>query len=138
MMDSVPHSQNEDAFNQAPSPPRFLADEDFHGDIVAGLRRANPAIDILSAAQAETLGLKDPDVLIRAKDLNRILLSHDRRTMPAHFYAFLAQLATGEHSPGVMLISQEIAIGEAIQAVLLIWKCSRHDEWPDMLVRLPL
>jgi hypothetical protein len=69
---------------------------------------------------------------------DRILLSHDKRTMPGHFYRFLAQLPTGEHSPGVMLLSQELGFGRAIAAVLEIWELSTHDEWRDVITRLPL
>lgn len=126
------------ANEQEPLPPRFLADEDFNGDIVTGLRRAQPAIDILTAAQAGTLRMNDPGVLAWARAHDRILLSHDKRTMPDHFYNFLAQLVPGEHSPGVMLVPQELAIGPAIDAMLVIWACSSHEEWRDLLIRLPL
>jgi hypothetical protein len=110
-------------------PPRFLADEDFNGNVVAGLRRAEPAIDILTAAEAGILQMKDPDVLAWARAHDRIVLSHDTRTMPDHFYSFLVQLAPGEHSPGIMLMSQELAIGPSIDAVSVIWACSSHEEW---------
>lgn len=71
--------------------PRFLADENFNLAIVAGLRRARPALDILTAPDAGILHLADPGVLAWATTHNRILLSHDMRTMPGHFYRFLAQ-----------------------------------------------
>jgi hypothetical protein len=48
---------------QISSHPRFLADENFNLDIVAGLRRAKPAIDILTAPEAGILHWLDPDVL---------------------------------------------------------------------------
>lgn len=118
--------------------PRFFADEDFNYDIVVGLRRAEPSIDIVTAAEAGTLRWTDPEVLAWAAAHNRILLSHDKRTMPDHFYRFLAQLSPGIHSSGVMLLPQELAIGRCIAAVLEIWRLSAHDEWRDLLIRLPL
>ena len=118
--------------------PRFLADENFNLAIVAGLRRARPALDILTAPDAGILHLADPGVLAWATTHNRILLSHDMRTMPGHFYRFLAQLPHDHHCPGVMLLSQSLAIGQAIAAVLEIWDLSFHDEWRDVLTRLPL
>jgi hypothetical protein len=48
---------------------------------------------------------------------DRILLSHDKRTMPSHFYALLANLGSDEHSPGVLLVPQRLAIGPSIDAV---------------------
>lgn len=119
-------------------PPRFLTDEDFNRVIVTGLRHARPAIDIVTAAEAGILHALDPDVLVWAQAHDRILLSHDKRTMPTHFYAFLTQLAPHQHSPGVMLLPQELAISKAIGAVLEIWELSTHDEWRDLLIHLPL
>jgi hypothetical protein len=106
--------------------------------VVAGLRRRRPAMDILTATQAGTLQLSDPAVLAWAQGHDRILLSHDQRTMPRHFFAFLAQLGSSERCPGVMLVPQDLGIGPAIEAVLEIWECSAHAEWRDLLVRLPL
>lgn len=120
------------------NPPRFLADENFNHDVVVGLRRARPAMDILTAPEAGTLHMPDPDVLVWAATHDRILLSHDKRTMPDHFYRFLALLAPGEHSPGVLLLTQNLAIGKSIAAVVEIWELSTHQEWRDLLTRLPL
>jgi len=118
--------------------PRFLADENFNLDIVAGLRRAQSGIDILTAPEAGILHWLDPDVLRWAAEHDRILLSHDKRTMPDHFYHFLAQLDRDGRSPGVMLLRQNLAIGSAIAAILEIWELSVHDEWANLLTRLPL
>ena len=76
---------------------KFQADADLDGRILRGLRRAAPEIDIRTAADAALAGLKDPEVLRIAADSGRILVSQDRRTMPAHFARFTA----GTPSPGV-------------------------------------
>ena len=68
--------------------PRFLAEADFNHKIVVGLRRREPAIDILSALEGGVIGLSDPEVLKIAADFSRILLSHDRKTMLGHFVQF--------------------------------------------------
>ncbi len=80
---------------------RFLCDEDFHGSIVRGVRRSRPPMDIQTAAEAGTIGLSDPLVLAHAAAQGRILLSHDSRTMPGHFSAFLN---AGHSSPGLILV----------------------------------
>lgn len=123
---------------QADDPPRFVAEEDFNRAIVDGLRLAQPRVDILTASEAGTLHLPDPDVLAWAAKQNRNLLSHDKRTMPDHFYHFLDQLAPSAHCPGVMLLSQDLAIGRSIEAILEVWLLSAHEEWQDVLTRLPL
>jgi hypothetical protein len=51
----------------------------------------------------------DPDVLHKAADLGRIVISHDRGTMPAHFARFL----DGRSSPGLIIVPQDLDIGLA-------------------------
>ncbi len=114
---------------------RFLCDEDFNGVVVGGLRRLRPDLDILTAPEAGTMGLDDPQVLAYAADHERILLSSDSRTMPIHFGSFLN---AGHHSPGLIIVSQALSIGQAIQEILLIWEASAAEEYRDLITRLPL
>lgn len=69
--------------------PRFQADADFNEEIVSGLRRRHPEIDSQTAEEGQIRGLPDPEVLTRAAADGRILVTHDRRTMPAHFADFI-------------------------------------------------
>ena len=68
---------------------RFQADADFNQHIVRAVRRRVPAIDFPTAHEAGLAGLDDDLVLERAAQESRILVSHDRRTMPFHFAAFI-------------------------------------------------
>src|SRR2546427_8645370 len=63
---------------------RFQADADLDGRIVRGLKRRAEDIDIRTATDAGIAGLKDPDVLQLSAETGRVLVSQDRRTMPAH------------------------------------------------------
>ena len=65
--------------------PRFLADENLNAKIIAGLLRREPTIDFQTASAAGLRGLSDPGVLAIAAQKGRILVSHDRETMPSHF-----------------------------------------------------
>ncbi len=67
---------------------RFLADENFDYVILRGLRLRQTQVDILTAPQAGILGFPDPAVLAYAAEHDRVLLSHDKRTMPHHFAVF--------------------------------------------------
>jgi len=60
---------------------RFQADADLNFDIVKAVRQREPTIDFASAADAELEGIGDPEILERAASENRVLVSHDRRTM---------------------------------------------------------
>ena len=113
---------------------RFQADADLDGRILRGLRRTVPEIDIRTAADARLAGLEDREVLRIAADSGRILVSQDRRTMPAHFARFLDRA----RSPGVLLLREAIPISVAIEEIALIWTASEAEEWKDRLVWIPL
>ena len=113
---------------------RFIADYDFNGEIVDGLVRREPSIDFLTGFDAGFEGVPDPDVLEKAADEGRVLVTHDRRTMPYPFAEFI----THRQSPGVLIIPQRIEIGSAIGEFLLIWSASDSDEWTNRILYLPL
>ena len=114
---------------------RFLADASLHHAIVTGCVRREPAIDFLSAATAKLEGISDPDVLALAAAQDRILVTHDFRTMPRHFAEFLA---AGRSSPGVFLVKQRTPLAAVIEDLVLIWTASRLEDWTNRIVEIPL
>jgi hypothetical protein len=58
------------------------ADADFNADIVAAVVRREPSVDFQTADAADLGGLDDFQVLTLAAREGRILVTHDRRTMP--------------------------------------------------------
>ena len=115
-------------------PVSFLADANLDQDIVTGLIRRQPDVDFALPQNLIPERMKDPDVLELAASLNRILMTHDVRTMPNHF----AQFLTHRTSPGVLLVPTSMAIGAIIEELLLIWQLSEHGEWLNLIRRLPL
>jgi hypothetical protein len=113
---------------------RFQADADLDGRILRGLRRAAPEIDIRASGDAGLAGLEDLEVLRIAADAGRILVSQDRRTMPAHFTRF----TSSAQSPGVILLRGATPISTAIEELVLIWSASEAEEWGGRLMWIPL
>src|SRR5207244_1029587 len=68
------------------------------------------------------------NVLALAAGQDRILVSHDFRTMPQHFADFLQ--ARGS-SPGLLLVPQYLPIGESVEELVLIWCASEAEEWEN-------
>ena len=68
-----------------------------------------------------------------AAELGRILVSHDRKTMPRHFARFRETRLT----PGLIVLSQDLEIGAAIEELLLIWVATGAEEWVDHLGFVP-
>jgi hypothetical protein len=85
---------------------RFQADANFNAVIVKGALRREPQIDIQSAADTGLAGIPDSEVLARAAQADRALVSHAYHTMSGHCADFLA---SGQHSPGIFLLHQDCA-----------------------------
>lgn len=60
----------------------YQADADLNQAIVTGVLRQEPTIDFQTALAAGLEGVKDSEVLAIAAQQRRILVSHDRKTMP--------------------------------------------------------
>ena len=75
---------------------RFQADADLNQIILLATIRREPAVDFQTAMAAGLNGVDDPEVLARAATNGRVLVSHDRKTMPRHFAEFIA----GNTNPG--------------------------------------
>ncbi len=114
---------------------RFLADADLNKTIVSGVLRREPTVDFLTARAAGLRRMKDPEVLALAAGQQRVIVSHDVGTMPAHFREFRK---TGKHSAGVFLVPQSLDCGTAVEELLLIWLASEASEWENRLEWLPL
>ena len=114
---------------------RFLADEDLRESIIRALRSREPAIDILDVKNAGLRGTADPLLLEIAAEQDRIVITHDRNTMTAHFWE---RLSSGKSSPGLLVVSDRPeAIGAVIEWLLLVWGVSRAEEWRDRIEYLP-
>lgn len=114
--------------------PRFQADADFNQKIVAGLLRREPAIEIINAREGRVVGVPDPMVLTTAAESGRILLSHDRKTLPGHFTRFRET----RWSPGIIIVEQNLDIGAAIEDLLLIWAATDAEEWAERIGFVPI
>lgn len=114
--------------------PRFQADADLNRKIVLGFRRREPTADFLDAQQSHLSGVGDPEILAQAARSGRILVSHDRKTMPRHFAEFLKHSS----SPGLIIVGQHFEIGRAIEDLLLIWAASDAEEWIGKIGFIPL
>lgn len=113
---------------------RYQADADLNQAIVTGVLRREPTIDFQTAFAAGLEGVKDPEVLAIAAQQGRILVSHDRRTMPLEFATFI----TSCQSSGVIIVSRKLSIEVVIEELLLICAASSAEEWLNRIAKLPL
>lgn len=112
---------------------RLQADNDLDQRIVVATRRLDPAVDFQTAAILGLHHLSDPEVLALAAREGRVLVSHDRRTLPGHFREFVAS----RHSPGLIIVSQRLPVGRAAEMLHLLWAASEAEEYVDVIYDLP-
>ena len=113
---------------------RFPADADFRPEIVYGLRRRALALNFILSQGPIPEGMGDPDVLAVARNLGRVLVSHNRRTMPRHFYKFTED----SDSPGLILIAQAYPLREAIEQLLTVWTFADAADLRNRITYIPL
>jgi predicted nuclease of predicted toxin-antitoxin system len=114
---------------------RFLSDENFNGDIVRGLFLRQPNLDLLRVQDVGLRELDDPAILDWAANNERILLTHDRATMPDFAYD---RLLKGQQMLGVFLINDRMPTRQAIDELLILSSCSQQEEWKGIVLYLPL
>ena len=113
---------------------RFQADVNLNQLILRAACRREPALDFHTAEAAGLGGLPDPEVLDRAAEEGRVLVTHDLQTMPRHFAAFI----TDRQSAGLLLIPQSLPIMSVVDDLLLIWATMDAEEWRNLIWYLSL
>ena len=111
---------------------RFQADADLNQIILHAVVRRKPTLDFQTAAALTRI--HDPQVLALAAREGRVLVTHDQKTIPQHFAAFIAT----ETSPGVLIIPQRLPVTTAVEDLLLIWSTMDAEEWRNTIRFLPL
>jgi hypothetical protein len=113
----------------------LAADENFNADIVRGLLRRLPGLDIVRVQDAGLSGADDPAVLEWAAREGRIVLTHDISTLVSCAFE---RIASGRPMPGVFAARSSGPIGSTIDDLVLLAECSVHEEWEGQVRFLPL
>ena len=75
----------------------------------------------------------DPDILIWAAAENRVVITHDAKTMPDYANQ---RLRAGLPMPGMVVVPDVMPIGQAIEGLALLIGGSFDDEWANLVRRL--
>jgi hypothetical protein len=110
---------------------RLGSDADVRGEVIRGLRRRLPEIDLVRAQDALPEGTPDHEVLAWAAGENRIRITNDRNTMIGFAYR---RVAAGEPVPGLIAMTNQQAIGAAIDDILVVTEYMPEEEIKDQIV----
>jgi Domain of unknown function (DUF5615) len=93
---------------------RVATDENFHGDVLRGLLRRCPTLDVLRVQDTEIFGMDDPTLLEWCARENRVLFTHDIRTIPGFVNA---RLKRGEPVAGVVAAPTSMSVGAMASSI---------------------
>jgi predicted nuclease of predicted toxin-antitoxin system len=97
---------------------RFYCDEHIHPAITNALRRRG--VDILTAQEADMLGVPDEKHLQYATSQERVILTQDADFLRIH--------KTGTPHHGIVYAPQSTPTGEMIQGLILIYQVLTEEE----------
>jgi hypothetical protein len=98
----------------------LLIDENLNHRILRGLVRSAPHLDYTLVATG-LKGANDLAVLELAANQNRLLATHDLRTIPKHAYE---RVKAGLPMPGVIAIPDDLPIGRVIEDLAVLIECA--------------
>jgi hypothetical protein len=113
----------------------LLIDENLNHRILRGLLRSVPHLDYTLATTVGLKGADDPAVLELAARENRLLATHDLRTIPKHAYE---RVKAGLSMPGVIAIPDDLPIGRVIDDLAVLVECATPSELQSLVIYLPL
>jgi hypothetical protein len=113
----------------------FLADENFNNDVIRGVRLRYPHISIVRVQDVGLRQASDEAILEWAARDERVILTHDLKTMTRCAYD---RAARGERMPGVFEVGRGLSVGDAIEEIRLLAECSLAGEWEGQVRYLPL
>jgi hypothetical protein len=114
---------------------RLLVDQDFDHDILRGLARRVSNLDVLTAFEIGMSEADDLELLSRAAREGRVLVTHDRRTMPHHVAGLMSQ---GETTAGVFIVLRTSPLHQILEDLELLLTCSESHEWENVVRYVPL
>ena len=112
-----------------------MADENFYNDILRGVLRRNPNLDMVRVQDVGLQEADDPTILEWAAIEGRILLTHDVETMTHYAYA---RVSLAKPMPGVFEVKRSLPLRQVIEDLLLLAECSEEDEWEGQVRYFPI
>lgn len=116
---------------------RYLLDENVDPMIRRELqsREATMVVWRVGDLTAPPYGMLDPDILVWCQQNSFVLVTNNRKSMPRHLRDHIAQ---GRHVPGIIIINDDMSVGDTIEQLILIWGAAKENEYRDIMLYLPL
>ncbi len=102
---------------------------------MAGLRRRQPALDLVRVQDVGLRRTPDAAILEWAAQHGRVVVSVDKKTLAVDAWD---RVARGVPMPGVAILRILLTIGQAIDELEIIALAGNPDDFRDQVIFLPL
>ena len=118
-------------------PLSYLLDEHVPPAYQTQLLRQEPTLIVwrVGAPSAPPLGTLDPEILYWCEANDFVLVTNNRKSMPAHL---ADHLAAGRHVPGILTVDMTRDMARNLDDLLLVALADEPDEYSDRIIYLPL
>jgi predicted nuclease of predicted toxin-antitoxin system len=114
---------------------RLLADENFSNYVLEALQARRSDLDVVRVQEVNLVHTPDPEILEWAAKQNRIVLTHDKKTMRDFAYD---RVVAGRPMPDVCIVRRSAPRGLVIEDLLILLESLLPEEWPDQVYYVPL
>jgi len=114
---------------------RLFFDHDFNHRILRGLEKRVSDLDYMTPQKLGNIKEKDSNHLRWAAKENRVIVTHDVNTFTD---AAKEKILSGEKMFGLIVVPQNMPIGQAISELEIIILCSDENEFLNKIEFLPL
>ena len=114
---------------------RLLTDENIDNNIMRGLARRLPQLDFVSVRNVGLAGSPDLALLKWAANEQRIIVTHDFKTLVRDANQLVAK---GEPMAGVIFVPERLGIGRAINDLVRVLQDSTESNMRNSVKYLPL
>lgn len=92
-------------------------------------------MDAVTAFEIGMSSATDLELLTWGAQEKRVIITHDRKTMPAHAANLLRN---GKDIAGLIIVPRRLALHRVLDDLELMITCSDAEEWNDVIRYLPL
>lgn len=116
---------------------RYLMDEQVPAALVRAIWQRAPEVVVwrIGEAGAPARATADPDLLVWCDLHGFVLVTSNRRTMPAHL---ADHLRAGRHVPGIFILNPEMGMGATVTHLIEAAGASLEGEHQDQIKFIPL
>lgn len=114
---------------------KLLIDENLDQRILRGLQLRIPGLLYALVQETALAGAKDAVLLEWAAANQRVVVTHDRKTMLEATYQ---RMRSGQTTAGLVIVRKELALVRAIGDLVLLLECCTETDLENQVVFIPL